>query len=445
MIDFLRRLRLLPQRSIYFKLLLIFLITAFVLVIIIRGFFHFALDQNQSFKADLFRNLTKYSEQLVEEIGQPPNQKRASLLAKELGIQIQVTSPDGSWATDDSLPPMTALGVDESLSKPETRVGQYRRHPFVIITRQGSTFGIFFLHRPFGELPVWSFALLVGLVGLVIAGSYVMVRRLIRPVNWLTQGVGEIAKGHFDYQVPVRSSDELGDLTKSFNDMAHRVSEMIRARDRLLLDVSHELRSPLTRMKVAAEFIQNAPAKEKIQQEIHELETMVTELLETERLKRNPGELTIGETDLLELVKEVTDPYTDGDPGVQLVSPPQSVQLPLDRQRVHMALRNLVENALKHTRSEYGPIKVSIEHNRNAVSILVQDYGSGIPPEEQSRIFEPFYRIDPSRTRDTGGYGLGLSLAKKIVTAHGGNLSVTSKPGHGSTFTMKFPIRQNGS
>jgi len=440
MVDLLQRLRSFPQRSIFFKLFLIFLITAFILVLIIRGFFLLSLDRNQSFKADLFRNLTKYSEQLVNDIGHPPNQEQANRLAQELGTQFRVKTPNEKWATDPSLPAISELHVDDAFSTPGTLVGQYRRHPFVILTREGSTFGIFFLHRPFGELPVWSFALLVGLVGMVIAGSYIMVRRLIRPVNWLTQGVGEIAKGHFDHKVPVESSDELGELTKSFNEMAQRVSEMIHARDRLLLDVSHELRSPLTRMKVAAEFIQNEPAKEKIQQEIYELETMVTDLLETERLKSNPGSLTLADTDLVTLAKEVAHAYSDVEPGVQLASLPESVQLPLDRQRIIMALRNLVENALKHTRLECGPITIKIEKNKDSVAMLVQDFGSGIPPQEQLGIFEPFYRVDPSRTRDTGGYGLGLSLAKKIMAAHGGDLSLISEHGQGSTFIMKFPV-----
>ena len=380
MSEMLQRLRSLPQRSIFFKLFLIFLCTAFVLVLIVRGFFFLTIDGNQSFKADLFRNLTKYSEQLVEDIGHPPNQELANRLAQELGTQFRVKTRDEIWTTEPSLPAFSDLHVNNSLSIPGTLVGQYRRHPFVILTREGSTFGIFFLHRPFGELPVWSFALLVGLIGTVIAGSYLMVRRLIRPVNWLTQGVNEIAKGHFDHQVPVGSSDELGELTKSFNEMAQRVNEMIQSRDRLLLDVSHELRSPLTRMKVAAEFIHNEPAKEKIQQEVRELETMVTELLETERLKSNPGSLTLAETDLVTLVKEIAHAYTDREPGVQVVAPPESVQLPLDRQRIIMALRNLVENALKHTRPEYGPINIKIEKNINSVVMLIQDFGPGIPP-----------------------------------------------------------------
>ncbi|MDX1411619.1 MAG: ATP-binding protein, partial [Nitrospirales bacterium] len=138
--------------------------------------------------------------------------------------------------------------------------------------------------------------------------------------------------------------------------------------------------------------------------------------------------------------KDVSQAYTDVNPGVQIVSPPESIQLPLDRQRIIMALRNLVENALKHTRQEYGPINIKIERNKDSVEMLIQDFGPGIPTEEQSRIFEPFYRVDLSRARDTGGYGLGLSLAKKIMASHGGDLTLISEQGQGSIFIMKFPV-----
>ena len=106
------------------------------------------------------------------------------------------------------------------ISDATTQAGHFRRHPFVILTRGDTQYAIFFLHRPFGELPAWSFALLAGLVALIIGGSYLAVRRLIRPVYWLTEGVKEIGKGQFDHQVPVASSDELGDLSMSFNEMA---------------------------------------------------------------------------------------------------------------------------------------------------------------------------------------------------------------------------------
>ncbi len=430
-----------PSRSIFIKLFLIFLGTALILVIVIRGFFFLAIDRNHSFKSDLFKNLTRYSVQLVNEIGTPPNKQRANALTKELGLQFRVNSPQGSWTTDPSLPPIASLRFNRAFSDKTAQAGQFRRHPFVILKHADTQYAIFFLHRPFGELPAWSFALVVGLVAIVIGGSYFAVRRLIRPVHWLNEGVREIGKGRLDYQVPVTSSDELGDLSTSFNEMAKQVREMIQSRDRLLLDVSHELRSPLTRMKVAAEFIENAPVKEKIQEEIYGLEMMVTELLESERLKSPAGSLTHTDTDLVALVQDVIKTYQAQSPGVQFTFFPKSLRLSLDHQRVRVAIRNLLENALKFSRPEFGPIKVSIADAADSVSISVQDFGLGIPPEDQTRIFEPFYRVDTSRTRDTGGYGLGLSLVKKIMAAHGGDIRISSEVGGGSTFILEFPLK----
>ena len=398
-----------------------------------------AIDQNHSFKSDLFKNLTRYSVQLVDDIGQPPNRHRATILSKELGLQFLVRSPTETWATDSSLPPVTSLTFDSAISNATTQVGHFRRHPFVMLTRGDTQYAIFFLHRPFGELPAWSFALLAGLVALIIGGSYFAVRRLIRPVYWLTEGVKEIGKGQFDHQVPVASSDELGDLTRSFNEMAKQVRDMIQSRDRLLLDVSHELRSPLTRMKVAAEFIEATQAKEKIQQEIYELELMVTELLESERLKSQAGSLARVETDLVALLQDVINSCHGIGPGIQLVSSHPNLSLALDHQRIRVAIRNVIENALKFSRPELGPIRVQVEKKTGLVSISIKDFGLGIPLEDQTRIFEPFYRVDPSRTRDTGGYGLGLSLVKKIMVAHGGDIRVSSESGTGSTFTLDFP------
>ena len=439
MARFFQKINHLRQRSIFVKLFLIFLGTAVVLFIVIRGFFFIGVDRNQSFKADLYKNLSKYSVQLVQEVGTPPDEKRARALAKELGIQFHVHGPAGAWSTDSSLPSVSALKVEEAFSNSTTQVGRYRRHPFVLIKQDGTQYALFFLHRPFGELPTWSFLGLVGIVGLIIGASYVAVHRLFRPLNWLTEGVGEIAKGHLDHQVPVRSTDELGRLTQSFNEMAQQVSEMLHARDRLLLDVSHELRSPLTRMKLVIEMVQDESAKGQLQQEIRELEAMVTELLESERLNSEAGGLSLAPTDIVPIVKEMAESYASVGPGVRLERSPESVRLPLDRHRVQIALRNVIENAVKYSRPEYGPVTIHIDVTNDAILLTVQDHGLGISTNEQSRIFEPFYRIDPSRNRNTGGYGLGLSLVKKIMIAHGGEVLLQSDPNRGSNFTLKFP------
>ena len=442
MVPFFLKIKHLRQRSIFVKLLLIFLATAVALFIVIRGFFFIGIDRNESFKADLFKNLAKYSHQLVQEIGVPPDEKLARTLANELGIQFRVHSQAETWSTDPSLPSVSALEGEKPFSDSSTQVGRHRGHPFVLIKQNNTHYALFFLHRPFGELPAWSFLGLVGVVGLIIGASYMAVHRLLRPLNWLTEGVGEISKGNFTHQVPIWSTDELGRLTQSFNEMARQVRDMIQARDRLLLDVSHELRSPLTRMKLLIEMVHDQSAKEKLQQEVRELEAMVTELLESERLNSEAGGLTVTPTDLVTIVKEVTESYASVRPVVQLVASPQNVHLELDRHRVQIALRNVIENAIKYSRPEYGPVTLRIEVTSDSALVIVHDHGPGIPTEEHPRIFEPFYRMDPSRTRNTGGYGLGLSLVKKIMIAHGGEVLLESESDHGSTFTLKFPYKK---
>ena len=221
--------------------------------------------------------------------------------------------------------------------------------------------------------------------------------------------------------------------------MVSRVRDMLRARDRLLVDVSHELRSPLTRIKVALEFVHDQPVKEKIQQDIREVETMVTELLESERLNSEYGGLTLTDADLVPLVRDLVEVYKEHIPSVQLVAAPESVMLKIDIHRVRIALRNVLENALQYTVPPEAPVEVRIDQYEHTIQISVCDHGIGIPPDEQTLIFEPFYRTDKSRSRTTGGYGLGLNLAKNIMTAHGGSILVTSEVGRGSIFVLTFP------
>lgn len=438
--------RRLLSRSIFVKLFLVFLVTGLVLAAVIRGFFLLTVDRDNAFRVAKYKALAMYSQQLVDRIGVPPDRARADRLAAELGVHFRVATGDETWATKPTLPPVSALHPDEALSEAGTRVGRYQRHPFVLVERGGTTVAVLFLRPPFRDLPPWSLALLLGVVGLLLAGSYVLVRRLFRPVEWLTQGAGEIAKGNFSHQVPIHSEDELGRLTKAFNAMVLKVSEMVRARDQLLLDVSHELRSPLTRMKVVAEFIPDQSAKEKIQQDIRELEQMITELLESHRLQSDHGGLVPVETDVVGLVEDVVKHYAGQGPGVSVASAPRHVTLKLDPRLVGIALRNVVDNALKHSARDGGPVEARVEVNASSIEISIRDHGPGIPAEEQARVFEPFYRVDKSRTRETGGYGLGLSLAKRIMVAHGGDIRLDSRPGRGSIFTLTMPaVQQAGS
>jgi signal transduction histidine kinase len=425
--------------SVFLKLFLIYLGTTLALVLAVGGYNRLVLH-NEHFKQTKSKMMAHHLAVMIEEIGHPPDRERAIRLSGELGLQIRVEGPEGMWATETGLPATSALRVHPSQADPDMQMGKYRGRRVAIMAR-GATHYLFFFPEP-PELDLESVGLLIGLIAVILAGSYALVRWLFRPLDWLARGVGEIAKGNLNSQVRRRSRDELGQLTDALNDMVCRVRDMLRARDRLLVDVSHELRSPLTRIKVALEFVYDERAKEKIQQEIRELEAMITELLESERLNSDYGAVVLTDADVIALVREVMELYRDQQPGVRLVSAPASLMLKLDAHRARMALRNVLDNAMTHTDASQGPIEVRVDRREGTVRISVSDHGPGIPIDEQGLIFEPFYRVDKSRTRTTGGYGLGLSLSKKIMMAHGGDLLVTSDHGFGSIFIFTFPTTE---
>ncbi|HKN87436.1 MAG TPA: HAMP domain-containing sensor histidine kinase [Nitrospiraceae bacterium] len=434
------RVKQFVQRSIFIKLFLIYAATMLALACAVSGYNRFVFHNEMMVKQTKSKMMAHHLASIVEEIGHPPDRGRALRLARELGLQIRLEGAEGTWATETDLPATSALNAHPAHAAPDMQTGKYRGRRFVIMAR-GETRYLFFFPEPPG-LDLESVALLIGVIALILIGNYLLVRRLFRPLGWLTRGVAEIAKGNLDHHVPNRSADELGQLTLALNDMVRRIQQMLHARDRLLLDVSHELRSPLTRIKVALEFVPDEIMKNRIQQEVREVEAMVAELLESERLDSLYGGITLADTDLVPLVRDLVEMCGGQKPGVKLVAAPASVTVKLDSQRVRMAVRNILDNAFKHTAPEAGPIEVRIDVQTVMVHVSIRDYGPGIPLNEQAKIFEPFYRVDKSRTRTTGGYGLGLSLAKKIMLAHGGDIVLSSEVGHGSTFILRFLLPQ---
>lgn len=427
------------RRSLFLKLVLVYTGTMVVLMLTVGVIFHLTFDRPSLFETPLGKHLQRYVDSLADELGTPPQYDKARHLAQELGVQIRVSTPQEEWATDASVPPTTVLTDRAPDATQPQRFGRYRDYFFALLVRQDTRYTFLFPREPFRRGNRRAFVWLVTVIGLILGGSYLVVRWLFRPLHWLSNGVQEIARGNFAYEAPVRSDDELGRLTASFNHMTTRVRQMVQAREQLLLDVSHELRSPLTRMKVALEFIQEHTVREQLQRDIRELETMVTELLEAERLSSSHGGLMKFEIDLVKFVRDIVDTYQGRQPAVQLVSAPDTLLLSIDADRLRIALRNVIDNALKSSPAAGPPVEVSVQRDASVVRVSIRDYGPGISAEDQTRVFEPFYRVDKSRVRDTGGYGLGLSLTKKIMLAHGGDIRLTSELGRGSTFTLQLP------
>ena len=281
---------------------------------------------------------------------------------------------------------------------------------------------------------------LLGWIVLIQALAFMGLRRMFGPLRYLLRGVQEISDGNLDFRFPPKGRGEFDFLAYNFNRMADRIQEMLRSKEQLLLDVSHELRSPLTRLKLALEMTPPGEMRESMGRDIVEMETMLTEILETEHLKSDHGKLQLKALDLAAVMTEMAEKYKDRSPGFSFsLDPKISAVVQADEARVQTVFQNVLENALKYSAHQTKPVEVALKLSEGFLEIHVRDFGVGIPKEDQEKVFEPFYRVDKSRTKETGGYGLGLSLCREIMKAHGGEITIQSASEPGTQVILKFP------
>jgi signal transduction histidine kinase len=289
------------------------------------------------------------------------------------------------------------------------------------------------------ELHDMLLVLLLAVMAAVVVVTYFVLKRLLAPLRDLNDGVARLSAGELDVVLPRAPRDEFGRLTDAFNRMVRRVRAMIAARDQLLLDVSHELRSPLTRMKVALELLPADAQRAGMAADVAEMEKMIAELLELERLRIGRG-LQRTRQDLRPLLQEITAAYQDRPPGLRLIASSGALPVQIDAEKIRTVLRNLLENAAKYSLPQSRPVEISAAQADGKIIVRVSDDGPGIPEADIDRVFEPFYRADRSRSKNTGGYGLGLSICKRVMQAHDGDIALERRTGAGATFVLTFPI-----
>ncbi|OGL45957.1 MAG: hypothetical protein A2149_08930 [Candidatus Schekmanbacteria bacterium RBG_16_38_11] len=276
------------------------------------------------------------------------------------------------------------------------------------------------------------------------------------PIGELIKATEQMAKGNLGYQAKIKSSDEIGELANTFNYMSKSLADMTKVRGELTADISHELRSPLSRIRACAEsladrVIDDEKDKESylqaICEEVDDLNSLIGDLLELSKLELDKVNLERSLVSPKEIINSVVSKITPiaKRKGVTVEVDIENgiPDLPLDGRRISRVIGNLVDNSLKYTNS-HGRIKVTAVEKGDCVEINVEDNGRGIPQEELQFIFERFYRIDKSRARDTGGTGLGLAIAKQIIKAHGGEITAQSKLGEGTKVTFYLPKKAKG-
>ena len=288
-----------------------------------------------------------------------------------------------------------------------------------------------------------GFALVIGVIGGVF-----LTRSTLKPLRDLRDAVSRILHtGQTDDRVPVYGTeDTVDELSTLFNAMLARITTLIHGMRNSLDHVAHDLRTPMTRLRVTAEsaLATNDPARyrEALSDCLEESErvlSMLTTLMDISEAETGTMKLNVSQVEVARVVGEVTDLYEDAaeEAGVALrVSVPDQLAVNADRDRLRQALANLVDNAIKYT-PRGGRVDVSASRGDNAVIIRVADTGPGISEHDLPRIFDRLYRSDQSRA--TRGLGLGLSLVRAYVEAQGGTVTVDSTPGAGATFTLRLP------
>jgi signal transduction histidine kinase len=282
---------------------------------------------------------------------------------------------------------------------------------------------------------------LIVLAGIALLGAFIAARWTLRPLQTASDAMQRIAAGDLSHRLP-EGGDVTGQMGQTFNRMAARVEGLVEDQRQLMAAVSHELRTPLARMRLQLELLSDTGADpgriREIEGEITEVDGLVEELLESARLDQGVLALRLEAVDLLDLAAEALGGVDLGDRPVDL-SIPDGCQITADRRRLLRCLTNLLSNAARYTPPE-AEVSLSAATEGDGVRLTVADRGEGVSPEALPRLFDPFFRAEASRSRVTGGLGLGLMLVRQIIEAHGGRIQAENRAGGGLSVGLWLPL-----
>jgi signal transduction histidine kinase len=342
-----------------------------------------------------------------------------------------------------------ATGIDRSAI-----VARLKGHWDQPIPNQGSF--LFGSHTPDGRYALivnaqmsftpWIILLFQGLILLTVAVlCWPLAFHIGSPLRSLARVVERFGQGELTTRAQSTRKDEIGNLARSFDKMADRIETLLTAERRLLQDVSHELRSPLARLSFATELVATEPDRDKaiqrIRKEVSRLSMLVGSLLEMTRAEGDPATAQRRDFFLDEVMRDLVEDCMVESAArgcrIALVGS-QSVPLTGDRELIRRAAENVVRNAIRYS-PEGAAVDVEVGSDGGFAEIRIADKGPGVPADELTRIFEPFYRVDDSRTAATGGVGLGLAIAMRAVRLHNGSIEATNlNPGF--LVTIRIPL-----
>lgn len=450
-----RRTRHALGHSLRWRLIVVFLLLAGAIAAVFMGSVQkaFSLSWRDAARPMLMDYVDHLAADITPDKTAPPSTERARELTQRLPITVSISGSVVNWQSHPAQTNRERKTEDWKIN--EWEGDSTWRNLLVRTTSDGHTIEFGLNHNVVEKRPrlvVWALLALLVVTSL----AYWYVRRLLRPLDDIRVGAQRFGAGDFAQPIHVRrahSPDELGQLAQTINTMGSDIQQMLDAKRALLLAISHELRSPLTRARLNTELLPDTPEvqsqRDALLRDLALMRDLVTDLLESERLASPHVKLQREPTRLDELATEVCEALTANSPDDIRIAQEFAANLPtlsLDRARMRLLLRNLLDNALRHHQpSDAGQrvrlsLAVAQEATQNrSVNIQVRDFGPGVPPDALARLAEPFYRPDAARERGTGGVGLGLYLCKLVAQAHGGTIRFrNAEPG--LEVTVSLPL-----
>jgi len=422
-------------QSLIFRLLFYFLVSILALALVLG--ISFSKRIKPHVEQEILPNVERYIEYLIEDIGSPPDLVVAQRLADELPFELRIEGPGIAWS---SIPELLDVDTGTFEAAPRRYEGVYyghqRRAQYLLIERRGYSY-LFAVDNSFRRGSERRHGVLFLVLGLIFCLLYFSIRRMFRPIAAMSQQIQRIGDGDLEQSLDTSGKGELAALAAGINQMSGRIKSMLENKSGLLLAISHELRSPLTRMRVNLELLEDSGIRQKLIDDVREMESLVATILESEKLNSGHAPLHFEACELHELVDEVARAHAC---AARIECKLDSIQAEVDPMRFKLLVKNLIDNACRYTSEADGTIDIRLLRDLDGIVFEVQDHGGGIAAEQLARLTEAFYRPDSARQRDTGGYGLGLYLCQLVVAAHAGTLHIDSTLGIGTTVIVRLPL-----
>jgi len=448
-----------PFQSLSVKVTLVFFVTAVAYLYGLTVGIRYLIDTDE-LRETIGYYQTSYYDYMLADIQYPPNIGKAEEVVGQMPFDMKIVGTDLDWTSSPQFIITDAINFELSTlnvakikadiaegrapSREGVEAARYKNRTYAKIPFGDYTIFLVTPKMSVAAQRTYIVEAIIAFTLLILLICYALVQRIFRPIKSIEEGAKRIGQGHLEYRIDVKQKDELGSLAQKINQLAVNVQEMLAAKQRLNLGVSHELRSPLTRARLEVELLEDSRIKEDLLNEINAMETIIANLLDSEAINYGHKKLKLELFELSEMIGQMIQKSGFlSKSNIAFIPLDRAAQVEADKTLFEVMIKNILENAIRYNPAEGEPIQIRVEQMEHTYEIKIRDYGPGLSKEDLIKVTEPFYRPGQSRSRQSGGFGLGLYLCKQIVEAHQGTITIENHEETGAVVAVTIPKRQN--